>query len=136
MMSTMVDTKFVGVRELKQGAPRWIRRAADGTRIVITRYGKPAAVLSQFSAPTPTEGSERMRHWEKERTAFSHLSPAVVKRWRGRYVAVADGKVVGSDINHERLYERVFRKLGNRPFFIGLVGEAPPAVELPGFEIE
>ena len=132
----MVDTKWVGVRELKQGAPEWVRRAADGTRIVITRYGKPAAVLSQFSAPVATEGSERTRLWEKERIAFARLGPALARRLRGRYVAVSGAKVVGSDANHERLYERVFRKLGNRPFFIGLVGEAPPVVELPGFEIE
>ena len=45
-------------------------------------------------------------------------------------------KVVGGDVDHERLYRRVFAKIGSRPFFIGLVGEAPPVVELPGFEIE
>ena len=54
----------------------------------------------------------------------------------GRYVAVHGGRVVGADADADRLFERAFRKLGGRTFFIGRVGAPPPIVEMPGFEVE
>jgi prevent-host-death family protein len=132
----MVDTKFVGVRELKQTAPELVRRAARGERIVITRYGRPAAMLTEVEPSYSTAPSAQMSDWEKEREAFARLAPGVSKRLRGKYIAVSGGQVVGSDADHERLYRRVLKKVGGRVFFIGRVGAPPPLVEMPGFEIE
>ena len=120
---------------MKQTAPALVRRAARGERIVITRYGRPAALLSPLEPLTPSPGGRR-RAWEKEREVFERLAPKVTKRMAGRYVAVCGGKVVGSDLDADRLYERIFRKLGTAVFFIGRVGTPPPVVEMPGFEIE
>jgi antitoxin (DNA-binding transcriptional repressor) of toxin-antitoxin stability system len=134
-MSNMVDTKFVGVRELKQTAPALVRRAARGERIVITRYGRPAALLSEVTPPIDSTGARRQT-WEKERLAFDSLPRRATKRLRGRYVAVSQGNLIDSDLDHERLYERVSRKLRGRVFFIGRVGPSIPVIDMPGFEIE
>jgi prevent-host-death family protein len=135
-MSTMVDTKFVGVRELKQTAPDLVRRAARGERIVITRYGRPAALLTELGPPSSTPSGAQRLDWEREREAFTQLAPGLSKRLRGKYVAVSGGKVVGSDADHERLYRRVLAKVPGHVFFIGRVGAPAPVIEMPGFEIE
>jgi prevent-host-death family protein len=132
----MVDTKFIGVRELKQTAPALVRRAARGERIVITRYGRPAAMLTEIGPSNPSTYGPRRLEWEKERAAFDHLVPRLSKQLRGKYIAVSGGKVVGKDADHDRLYRRMLAKVPGRVFFIGRVGGAQPVVEMPGFEIE
>ena len=73
--------------------------------------------------------------WSDERRAFERLEPELTRKHRGRFVAVAGGKVVGVDDDHQALYERVWAKLRGKTFFIGRVG-APPVVEMTGFEVE
>jgi len=131
-----VDTSFVGVTELKQTAPELVRRAARGERIVITRYGRPAALLTELGAPSSAPSGATWLDWEREREAFNQLAPALSKRLRGKYVAFAGGKVVGSDSDHNRLYWRVLKKIGARVFFIGRIGAPAPVIRMPGFEIE
>jgi hypothetical protein len=46
------------------------------------------------------------------------------------------GRVVDSDADHQRLFERVWKRLHGGTFFIGRVGAAAPTVEMPGFVIE
>jgi prevent-host-death family protein len=132
-------TTAVGVRELKLHAPKLIQRAARGERIVITRYGRPHAQLGPVepvasSEPLPEHG--RMAAWQEERRAFERLLPGLEQRYRGRYVAVHAGRVVGSDPDHDALFERIWQKLRGQTFFIGRVGGPPPIVDMPGFEVE
>jgi prevent-host-death family protein len=44
--------EFVGVRELRQNASKYLRRVAAGESITITDRGRPVAML----VPTPREG--------------------------------------------------------------------------------
>jgi len=130
----MVDTT-VGVRELKQAAPRLVRRAERGERIVITRRGVAAAVLG----PPPRDDQDAtpaLRLWSKERAAFDRLLPKLRRRYDGRYVAISRGRVVGADFDHDRLFERTFKRLRDRAFFIGRVGALPPVIDMPGFELD
>jgi prevent-host-death family protein len=41
--------RFVSVRELKEKGSDLLRRAEQGEEVVVTRHGKPAAVLLGFS---------------------------------------------------------------------------------------
>jgi antitoxin (DNA-binding transcriptional repressor) of toxin-antitoxin stability system len=138
-VAIIVATKIVGVRELKLNAPALVKRAAGGERILITRYGKARAQLGPVEAE-PNESSARqtarMIDWQAERRAFQQLLPALEKRYRNRYVALHRGKVVGSGTDPDALFERTWRKLRGKTFFIGRVGAAPPIVDMPGFEIE
>jgi prevent-host-death family protein len=132
-------TTTVGVRDLKNNAPRLVQRAARGERILITRYGRPHALLGPVvdSSVRAQEGHRaRMAAWQRERRAFEALMPRLRRRFAGRHVAIHGGRVVGSDIDHERLFARIWKKLKGRTFFIGRVGGEPPTVEVPGFEVE
>jgi prevent-host-death family protein len=128
-------TKTVGVRELKENAPRLVQRAARGERIVITRHGKSVAVLSPVTPDDRVAAHPSLSSWLLERAAFERLLPQLERKYDGRYVAVASGKVVDSDPDHDALYHRVSSRLHGHSFFVGRVGAAPPVVDMPGFEI-
>jgi len=134
--SIMVTT--IGVRDLKNDAPRLVQRAARGERIVITRYGKPRALLGPVTAVAPPgEGrhAARMAAWECERRAFERLMPRLRRRHAGRHVAIRRGRVIGVDADHEALFQRLWDKLRGQVFFIGLVADEASTIEVPGFEI-
>lgn len=132
-MATTID-----VRELKDDAPRLVQRAARGERIVITRYGKPQAVLgpvTMAAAASESRHTTRMTAWDRERRAFERLQPRLRRPFAARHVAIHGGRVVDADADHEALFERVWRKLRGGTFFIGLVGGKPSTVEVPGVEV-
>ena len=128
-------TTTVGIRELKRDAARLVRQAARGHNIVVTRYGKPEALLVPAARPAISESSPQAVEWSKQRLAFEQLEPSLLVRHKGRYVAVSGGRVVGSSRNVDALIRTAWKKLRGRAFFIGRVGEAPDLVELPGFEV-
>ena len=132
----MMTTKSVGIRDLKNQAPQLVQRAASGERIVITRYGKPHAVLGPVIDAHEPGHRLRMKAWQREREAFERLGRTTQRRFAGRYVAVCAGRVVDSDADHQCLFERAWKRLRGRTFFIGRVGAAAPTVEMPGFVIE
>ncbi len=48
----------IGIRELRQHASRWVRRAAAGESFEVTDRGRPVARLVP---PAPLEGIEKLR---------------------------------------------------------------------------
>jgi prevent-host-death family protein len=48
----------IGIRELRQHASRWVRRASAGESFEVTDRGRPVARLVP---PAPNEGIERLR---------------------------------------------------------------------------
>jgi prevent-host-death family protein len=48
----------IGIRELRQHASRWVRRAAAGESFEVTDRGRPVARLQPI--PAPAEGVERL----------------------------------------------------------------------------
>ncbi len=135
-VATIMATTSVGIRDLKNRVPQLVRRAALGERIVITRYGKPHAVLGPAVEAHEPGHRVRMQAWERERGAFERLGCTARRRFAGRYVAVCGGRVVDSDTDHQRLFERVWKRVRGKTFFIGRVGAASSTVEIPGFVIE
>jgi prevent-host-death family protein len=129
-------TVSVGIRDLKNQAPQLVQRAARGERIVITRYGKPHAVLDPVAVAHDTGHRVRMQAWGRERRAFERIGRAAQLRFAGRYVAVCGGRIVDSNADHQRLFERVWKRRRKATVFIGRVGEPSPTVEMPGFSIE
>jgi len=74
--------------------------------------------------------------WQKERAAFEALSARALERFRGRYVAVRRGKVIDSDLDVDRLSERVWKKLRGEVFSVAHVGAPPETVEITAFALE
>jgi prevent-host-death family protein len=132
-----MTTKFVGVRELKNQAPRLVQRAEGGEEIVITRHGKAAAVLGPpVLAALKATGRPRLEEWQKERKAFERSRARLLRKFRGKFVAMSGGAVVDADRNASVLFERTSRALGGRVLFIGRVGDPEPVVDMPGFTAE
>ena len=48
-----------------------------------------------------------MQAWQRERRAFERLGRVQQRRLAGRFVAVHRGRIVDSDVDHQRLFERV-----------------------------
>ena len=71
---------------------------------------------------------------EREEKAFSKILPDLLNTLRGNYVAIYQGKLVGSDTDESRLVDKMFDRYGYVPFFIEIVEEEPPVVEIPYFE--
>ena len=132
-----MTTKAVGIRELKEQAPKLVQRAENGERIVITRHGRPVAVLAP-AAEAESIHAERphARAWQREREQFDRLLPDLERRYRGRFVALLGGKVVDSDPDAAKLFQRVARASAGRVFFIGGVGITHSFVDMPGFSLE
>jgi prevent-host-death family protein len=127
---------IIGVRDLKNRAPEIVKRVARGERMVVTRYGRAQAMLVPVEGDAASRRSTRMDEWETERRAFDAMLPRLRRRYAGRYVAVRNGRVVDADGNHDALFERVWKKLRGKTFFVGLVGESVPVVDVPGFVVE
>ena len=134
-MATIMATS-VGIREFKLHAPKLIERAFRGERIVITRYGRPRALLQAFTEETGPAVAPRMAEWEREKRAFERLLPVLKKTHTGRYVAILGGKVVDADIDPSALWKRVWRQKKGGTFFIGAVGVVERIHEIPHLEIE
>lgn len=61
--------------------------------------------------------------FEREREAFERLEPSLLEKYKGRYVAVRDGQVVGID-DDLALLQRVCDTLGHGIVYIRKVGES------------
>jgi prevent-host-death family protein len=80
-------TEEIGIRELKTRASEVVRAVKETrARYVITRRGKPAALIIPLDAETPTEkgdevweqleklGEELANNWQSEKSAVEILS--------------------------------------------------------------
>lgn len=78
----------VGVRELRQNASEWVRRAHAGERIEVTRRGEVMAVLGP-----PTRGGpvDRLRQAGRlKRASVTRPLPAPVRTGRSASAALAE----------------------------------------------
>ena len=60
----------IGIRELRQHASRWVRRAATGESFEVTDRGRPVARLVPLA---PEEGIERLRAQNRTTPATREL---------------------------------------------------------------
>lgn len=125
----------MGIRELKRDAARLVQRAAHGERVLVTRYGKPAAQLVPAEIDAGRAESSRARAWGRERAAFPRLEPRLRRRYLGRWVGISGGRVVAVGKDPEVLARSLFRRLRTQAFFVGRVGVPPQLVDMPGFEL-
>ena len=83
-----VHMERIGVRELRQNASEWIRRAQAGERIEITKRGQLVAVIG----PPPTGGTiARLREAGRLKPpSISRRLPRPVKTRQSASAALAD----------------------------------------------
>lgn len=76
--------------------------------------------------------------FEHNATAFREMHPELLKRYRGHWVAIYDGKLVDSDANDSILHRRMMKKYGYyTPFYMQRVVEEIIPIEIvPGMDID
>jgi len=72
---------------------------------------------------------------EAERRAFERRRSQLMRRYAGQYVAIVGGRVVDHGKDDEALAARMFRKIGDAPFYIGRVERIPTIYEVPSPEV-
>ena len=70
-----------------------------------------------------------------EERAFVSQRSRLKRRYRGQFVALCRGRVVGHDKDDELLAARMFEKLGDAPFFIAHVEYHPVTYDVPSPEL-
>jgi hypothetical protein len=73
--------------------------------------------------------------WIQEQRAFRRKLTQLLPRYEGQFVALYQGRVAGHGTDDEELALRMFRKLGNAPFYIAKVEKEPTVYELPSPEV-
>lgn len=61
--------------------------------------------------------------------------PQLRRRYRGKFVALYKGRVMGHGPDDEELAREMFEKLGDVPFYIDKVEREPTIYELPSPEL-
>jgi Family of unknown function (DUF5678) len=71
----------------------------------------------------------------EEEHAFRRQHRQLLQRYRGQFVALYQGRVVGHGPDDEELAREVFERFGDVPFYIAKVEKEPTVYELPSPEI-
>jgi hypothetical protein len=74
-------------------------------------------------AKQQAESLPRYPEFEAEKSAFERLEPGLMATYKGKYVAIRNGQVVGSDEDKMTLIGRVYDTFGYGPVYIHKVGE-------------
>jgi hypothetical protein len=80
----------------------------------------------------PVSGADALA---RECRAFEGQRKQLMRRYSGEYVAMFGGRVVAHDKDDEALAARMFRKLGDAPFYIGRVEDNSTICEVPSPEL-
>jgi len=71
----------------------------------------------------------------KEAAAFRRRLPRLLRTYEGEYVALYQGRVAGHGSDDEELAGRMYQELGDVPFYIARVEEAPVVCDIPSPEV-
>ncbi len=70
-----------------------------------------------------------------EEQAFQRRRNQLLRRYKGQFIALYHGRVVGSSTNDEELAGRMFKRFGDVPFYIVKVEKETTVYDLPTPEI-
>lgn len=70
----------------------------------------------------------------REEVAFRRKLPQLLRRYRGQYVAIRKGRLVGHGPDDKALALRMYRHFGDSVLLIAKVEEHPTVYELPSPE--
>ncbi|MBI4641763.1 MAG: hypothetical protein HY731_13790 [Candidatus Tectomicrobia bacterium] len=70
-----------------------------------------------------------------EEQVFRQKLTQLLRRYKGQFIALYQGRVVGHGKDDEELARQMFEKLGDVPFYIARVEKEPTVYELPSPEV-
>jgi hypothetical protein len=78
-----------------------------------------------LAAPQIDGNPPAANKWEREYRAFLRLRPSLLRKYRDKYVAVHEEKVVASGEDKIALALQVYSKYGYVPIYVGRVSVEP-----------
>lgn len=105
-------------------------------RRIVGHYHKVTRIsLTAISFPTESL-SPSDQTFEREKKSFAELKETLLTdpNYLNKYVALVKGRVVDTDYDDSILAERVYKKFGYIPLFIGKITREDRVVELPSPE--
>ncbi len=115
------------LRGLPEGLAREVRAAAARRGTTLTAF-VAEALADVLGLDRPADLGEDLaenRRWYEANRA------RLVRRYRGKYVAIHGRRVIDHDRDFTALAARVFARLGNRPVFMPKVTAQERVVHLP-----
>jgi hypothetical protein len=88
------------------------------------------ATLKKPKDPEPGE-----EPFAAEERVFYKKRAHLLQRYRGQFVALYQGRVVGHGPSDEELARQMFEKFGDAPFLIQRVEKEPTVYEVPSPEV-
>jgi len=83
----------------------------------------------------PLQGQELLKDpLKNEFLAFREMLPQLLQRYKGEYVAIYEGKLLGHHPDDRELARRTFKKVGDVPFLLIKVSETLPIDDFPSPE--
>lgn len=70
-----------------------------------------------------------------EEAAFRRKRAQLLRKYKGQYVALYQGTVIGHAVDDEDLARRMFEIVGDVPFYIGKVDSDPTIYDVPSPEV-
>ena len=78
--------------------------------------------------PPPLETAKPRSKWDAEYESFLRMLPELLTTYRDQYVAIHEGKVVGSGTDQLAVAMEAYRKHGYVEILVRLVTDKPPRV--------
>ncbi len=96
--------------------------------VIIQKNGEPVAAVVPFAEYTRLRAFEHAENYiafQQGYADYVRLHSALLQTHPGSWVAILDGQVADSDVNHWTLAERVYRRFGYRPIYMTQVADEP-----------
>jgi len=110
----------------------------DEEKVIVDVRGHEVdwAPFQPISIPVPRRGSSELEAFERERQAFLEAKDSLLDNpeFRGKFVAIYEGKIVDQDEDNRELAKRVYRRHGYVPIYIGKVERERRIIEMPSPE--
>ena len=95
-----------------------------------------AAEITPLLSVQPSPTSADQAKWEREREEFLRIHGTLLQTHRGKYVAVHEGRVVGSGSELVPVALNAYAQFGYQPIYVDLVAEHRlPPVRVPHYRL-
>jgi hypothetical protein len=76
-----------------------------------------------------------IRQVERNRAYYHAHKHELLKRYKNKFIAINDDRVVDIDSDRSRLLDRMFQTYGDLPFFFTQVTDHPRVVRIPSYAL-
>lgn len=120
--------------ETLEGKPELLNKA----NVLIQWEQEPFILIKERTTEELYREFRSKTRFEKDYETFKRLKPKLLMddRYRGRWVAIVNGKLIGPSDDDSELSRIIDEQYGNVPAYIGRIVKEETVLELPPRELE